>query len=321
MRRLVSFCVAMVILTATAQGQEMGARASVDSTNYLVGDWITLHVLLNHPAGVVPRPLVGDTLAEFAVIRKDPAERVTDTRSTVNLVVAKYDSGMGVIPPVPFVMRQGRDSAIVSTSPVVVYVHTVAVDTSKEIRDIKGPLSIPMTLAELLTYIGIGALIVGAGVAWYLYSLNKKQETKKPAPAYVPPARPAHVIALEQLGLLKEKKLWQQGLIKQYYSEITDIIRGYLETRFRMRALEQTTDEILASISIYNLPHDVVEELEQMLRLADLVKFAKLEPGLDEHDRAMTVAHDIVHKTKPSPGAPPRITTPEPQTTAANVGS
>ncbi len=290
----------LVLLTVaqwgTLRAQDIRARASVDSTNYLVGDWITVHVLLTHPPGATFHPLLGDTLGGFSVIRKDPF--LDENGEAVgSIVLAKYDSGAAEIPPMPFLASVPGDTVVrtVQTNPLAVTIHTVSVDTSKAIKDVKPPLTIPFTLAEIL--LSVGLVIAAAVLAVFLYRYWKRRSGKERGETYVPPPRPAHVIAREQLGMLKEKKLWQHNHIKEYYSELTDIVRRYLENRYHVRALEQTTDEIMDAVRMFSLPSPVYGELGSMLRTADLVKFAKFVPGVHDHEESMAQAYDIVDKT------------------------
>jgi hypothetical protein len=286
----------MLMHAGVTRAQDIRARASVDSTDYLVGDWITVHVLLTHPPGTTFHPLLGDTLGGFSVIRKD-AFRDENGESVGSIVLAKYDSGSADIPPMPFLASVPGDTVVrtVRTNPLTVSIRTVAVDTSKEIKDLKPPLSIPFTVAEVLLYAGL--VVLAAALAVFLYRYWKRRPKGGKEERYVPPPRPAHIIAREQLGMLKEKKLWQQNRIKEYYSELTDIVRRYLENRYHVRALEQTTDEIMNAVTMFSIAPPVLDELGAMLKMADLVKFAKFVPGVSEHEGSMTQAYDIVDRT------------------------
>lgn len=287
---------------ASSSGQTAGnviARAWVDSTNYLVGDWITVHVGFSHPAGVSFLPLARDTLDGFRVIERLPLRAINDTATAGGLIVSRYDSAGATLPGIPFRYSLPGDSTsrTVSTNPLFLMVHTVRVDTTHEIKDIKPPFSIPFTLAEIAVYVGV-ALLIG-GLAYLLYRYWKKRQQKKAGVAYTAPPRPAHLVALEELAILKEKKLWQQGLVKAYYSEITEIIRRYIENRFTLMALEQTTDEIMDGLrGARFVPGDVLQQVETMLRRADLVKFAKHQPGTQEHEEMLTLAYAMVDRTK-----------------------
>jgi hypothetical protein len=297
----------LAAVPGAAEAQQVTARAWVDSTAFLVGDYITVHLDLTHPAGARFRLLIGDTLSGFHVIERGTVQPAGETASTARLVVARYDSGRALLPPLPLQYVIGADTAerTVATNALLLTIRTVPVDTAQEIRDIKPPMSIPFTLAEILIFVGILAAVVAAVI---LIVRHRRRKPSTPAsPVYIPPARPAHVIALEELGGLKEKHLWQQGLVKAYYSELTEIVRRYFENRFRFLALEQTTEEIASALERVPGTESVREETLRVLRLADLVKFAKFQPGPAEHDEAMRVAYDIIQKTIPAaaPAGPP----------------
>jgi hypothetical protein len=281
-----------------AGAQVVVARATTDSTNFLVGDAIRVHVLLLHPKGMTFQPLVADTLGSFFVIERQPFRPQNDTQTATEYVVAKYDSGEAFLPPLVFLYSVPGDtvSRRVETNPVRLTVHTVPVDTSKEIRDLKPPLSIPISLAEVLLILGIVFLV--ALLAYVGYRFWKKRKSRVAGEVSVVPPRAAHVIALDELGRLKEKRLWQQGLIKQFYSEATEIFRRYIENRYRQEALEQTTDEIVSGLLRLKMPGDLVGRAEETLRRADLVKFAKQVPGIPEHEQTLKFVYDFVDRTK-----------------------
>jgi hypothetical protein len=100
------------------------------------------------------------------------------------------------------------------------------------------------------------------------------------------------------LTSLKNEKLWKKGEVKAYQSTLTYIVREYLENRFEVPALENTTDEILRSLKNTDLSQDWEGKLREMLQMADLVKFAKAQPQADFHDKMMNYAEDFVYKTK-----------------------
>ena len=183
-----------------------------------------------------------------------------------------------------------------STNPLLLTVQTVRVDTTQDIRDVKPPLPIPVSLIEALIYVGCLVLIGLLVYAGYL--LWKRSKRKTPGQVYVPPARPAHIIAFEELAALKEKQLWQMGKIKEYYSEVTEILRRYVENRYQIKALEETTDEILDGLAGVQIQGDVLRAVEKILRRADLVKFAKAQPGIPEHEEMIVITGDAVDRTK-----------------------
>jgi hypothetical protein len=285
---------------AVARGGEVTARAWVDSTSFLVGDYIAVHVDLTHPAGTQFRVMIGDTISGFHVIDRGTVRSTGDRSSAVSLVVSRYDSGRALLPPLPLqYMTPGDTTArTVSTNPLLLTIRTVPVDTAQAIRDIKPPMSIPISLGEILVLVGV--LLAIAAAVYFAMRYRRRKPPVPVAPTYVPPPRAAHVIALEELGGLKEKHLWQQGLVKPYYSELTEILRRYFENRFRFLALEQTTEEIAVALQVHPAAEPVREETLRVLRLADLVKFAKFTPGPSDHEEAIRVAYDVVQRTTPA---------------------
>ena len=279
--------------------QTVTARASVDSTHYVVGDWIQVRVDLTHPKGTSFRPLVGDSANGFLILHKLPVVPLSDTSSRSGFIVSRYDSALAVLPPLTFQYSRAGDTTFrtVSTNPLLLTVQTVPVDTTKDIRDVKPPLSFPISFLEILMYIGI-LLLIGL-LIYAVYVVRKKFRKKASGAVYVPPPRPAHVIAFEELAALREKKLWQRGLIKEYYTEVTEILRRYLENRYQIKALEETTDEILSGLAGVEIQGDILRAVERILRRADLVKFAKAQPGIPEHEEMFTITHDAVDRTKP----------------------
>ena len=113
------------------------------------------------------------------------------------------------------------------------------------------------------------------------------------------PKLPPHVIAMEALENLRLKKLWQAGKVKEYYTEMTDIIRYYIEGRFSIYAMEMTTDEIMQSLKAHEDGSAARDLLRDTLVLADLVKFAKAQPLPLDNEQSLNQCIDFVKATKP----------------------
>ena len=168
-----------------------------------------------------------------------------------------------------------------------------------------------------MSWIVIGILIIGFAIGLYLYL--KKKEKKEDGVIHAEPERPAYEVALEQLEVLDGQKLWQAGQVKPYYIQLTDIIRTYLEGQFNLPAMESTTDEIMDGVRATSISDKSKMNLRELLELSDLVKFAKVKPGMEEHTKSMGYARDFVVKTRPEedsqtepaedkpPVAPPEI--------------
>lgn len=318
--RVVLFILALsgVFIPGVLAGQEVNVRARVDSTNYLIGDPILVHLDATHPKGASLKVAVGDTTEGFTILTRSPFVPSGETASSATLSIAKYDSGVAVLPPLEILYTLPGDTSLhhTTTNPLLLTVRTVAVDTSQAFKDVKPPLSIPITLAELALYVGIVVLVCALIFLGYKYW--KRRQRTATGEVCVPPPRPAHIIALEELAKLKEQRLWQQGRIKEYYSGVSEIIRRYIENRFKLMALEQTTDEIMVGLKRLHIAQPVTGKIETLLQLSDLVKFAKYQPGLSEHEGMLGIAFEVVESTKQA--APPSAL-PVQQQSVANVES
>jgi hypothetical protein len=215
------------------------------------------------------------------------------------LTITSYDSGSIVVPALVFTYTLPGDTTKqrINTLPVVLMINTVPVDTTKEIKDIKAPLREPITLREILiiTSIVVGILLL---IFVTIYIVRKLRRKEAIINISLKPKIPAHEKALKELEKLRAEKLWQSGKVKEFHSILTDILRAYIEERFETIALEMTTYEIITSLKSKVTETEELRKLEQILTLADMVKFAKYNPLPDEHDNSLNKAVTFVDNTK-----------------------
>jgi len=301
-QRIVLFLSLLLGSQGLMLGQDVTVTARVDSNNILIGDFLPLHLEVHHPADRnVEFVGVPDSLAGFEILRRDSLVRKstgTEVVETTTWTITSYDSGMFVVPPLRVQYRNPGETALqfAETSPIPIFVHSVPVDTSQAIKDIKPPMGLGLSFAELLPYI-IGVVII-AGIVWLVaYYLRKRKRGEKFIPEA--PPRPAHELAMEELRSLESERYWQRGKIKEYHSMLTDIIRLYIERKFHVMALEMITDDILDAPQIKNLEAESTKLLKGMLTLADLVKFAKFQPLPEENETLMKSAYRFVETTAP----------------------
>jgi len=165
-----------------------------------------------------------------------------------------------------------------------------------EIKDLKPIIEEPLKFQDFAPYlIGI-ILLVGLIFAIY-YFVNK---SKQPEPAPEPEVwTPAHNIALTNLQDLKSKQLWQNGEVKEYQTQLTNIIRKYLENRFDINALEMTSDDIVYHLKKKTTVSDNQQaKVKDILQIADLVKFAKANPPVNFNEQFWNDAEKFVQETK-----------------------
>ena len=172
--------------------------------------------------------------------------------------------------------------------------------TSQSIYDLKPQLTLKFKLAEIRGYIAWG-LLIALLVALAIYGLHRYLEARgrhlkdlfKPAPP-----EPPHEVAIKALEALHHQKLWQNNKHKLYYSTLTDILRTYIAGRWEVGAMEMTSDEIIEAMRSVELPQKSAMDLTEILREADLVKFAKYKPLINENDMNLINAIDFINKTK-----------------------
>jgi hypothetical protein len=298
--------VALVLILSPADAQRIKATASIDSSNILIGDQVKLFLQIAHPENVdVSFPAVPDTIKDLIEVLArsgiDTFEHDNDDFITQSqtYTITSFDSGSYRIPPYWF--RIDVDGIIdsIPSNGVSLHVYSLQIDTTRGPTDIKMPYAAPLTLKEVTPYI-LGVILLGAIIFFILYSIKRKKQNK---PIFVKPKKPKeppHIIALRELDRIKAQKIWQQGKSKQYYSELTEALRVYIEDRFEIPAMEQTSDETLAAFNRQKnlLSGKNLSNLSQILKLADLVKFAKYKALPDDDNLALVNAYFFVNETK-----------------------
>lgn len=273
-------------------GQAVEAISKISTDSLKPGERLIFEINMKAPEGFeVAWPDFQDTLtAGIEILGKSPIEQIPlDKDGNVwmrqELTLTMFDTGYQIVPPVKLNFKPRGDSSLfeASTPPHQVYVIPVQIDTTASFKPIIGPRKEPISFAEILPWI-IGGLGLAAIIALIIWFFVYHQRKEKPIPIFQKAVIPPHSKALEELENLRHKKLWQNGKIKTYYSELTEIVRIYIEDQFKVPAVEMTTAEILQGINPLKINSDAVSKLEHTLQLADLVKFAKMQPGALEND-------------------------------------
>ncbi len=294
----------MLFWQLVANGQ-VDATARLDTNAILVGDQVHLDMEIHFPADYsIIWPEFNDTIiSKIEILEKSQVDTIfSKDKTTISLkqqlLITCFDSGYYAIPPVHFTYTVPNDTIqhFEETDALLLQVSTIAVDTTKAIKDIRAPLAAPVTFKEALPYIlgGLAILIIAALIFYYLRK-RKKEEPVFRAPAK--PKLPPQQIALTELDNLRLKKLWQSGSVKEYHTELTDIIRIYLEGKFDIGAMEMTTEEIMASLGSTQVNDQAKNKIRQAFQLADMVKFAKQQPLPLEHDASLNNAVDFVKES------------------------
>lgn len=299
------FLLLLIIISGQVNAQRLRATASLDSSQILIGDQVKLTLEIEYPDNIkIEFPQVPDTIQNLIeVLGRSPVDTLEIESENLQkliqiITITSFDSGSYQIPPFWFTFDMNGLIDSISSNSVALHVVSMEVDTTMGPTDIKMPYGAPVTLKEVIPHI-LGIILLGA-ILFFVFYLIKGKKNNKPFLIAQKPKEPAHITAIRELERIKEEKLWQKNEIKQYYSEITEVLRNYMENRFQIPAMEQTTDEI---IQIFINRTDLLNEksfsnLKQILSLSDLVKFAKYKPSTDDDNMTLINSFFFVNDTK-----------------------
>ncbi|ALO16490.1 hypothetical protein L21SP5_02870 [Salinivirga cyanobacteriivorans] len=308
-QRIFSILLILILKTSLVQGQGARVEASLDTSMMLIGDHVEFALSANVPndARVSFPPLMDTLVDKIEIIRDLPFDTILEEgRKTVRkpYIITSFDSGSYEIKPYRIAVSYGNNHMdTLRTNPVYLGVTTFNIDSAANaIADIKKPIETPLTFKEFLNEYAIyaGLIIFILALIFTLWWYFKKQQKQKAAiPKKTKPSEPPHVIALRELEELQGKKLWQKDKIKSHYSMLSDIVRKYLEHRFDVPAMENTTGYIELYLKNYNiLDTENYKKVSDILEMADLAKFAKFSPLPDDNSRTMDYAYQLVISTK-----------------------
>ena len=293
MRKKLIYIVCLIGFIGFAQ--ENPVSIETDTTTIKIGEQIQFKIGVNETNNVVFPKLALDSLGKVEVIESLPVDTLKN-RLEKKYLLTSFDSGQYVLPKQLVLINNKQ----FYTDSLLVNVATVKVDTLKQkMFPIKSIKKEPKTFDDykhLLWWL-IPILVLLAVVLYVVF----RKKVKKAAPkVYVAPIKEA----LQRLKELDEKQLVQQNKIKIYYSELTDIVRTYIEKDIKIPALESTTNELIETINDFNessnlgISKETIHQLKEVLQTADLVKFAKSKPIVNEIKNDRTVVEEILNNTQ-----------------------
>lgn len=287
-----------LIFCGNVFSQNPMVKAQVETSNIRIGEQFNLRISVNETENVILPKL------ELKGLEIIDSARIDTLRNMLiqKYIITGFDSGAFYIPQQQvFVKNQAY-----LTDSLLIKVATVAIDTTKikkyPIKTIKKE---PYVFDDFKIYIYLliaALLIIGF---WLYYFVVRKRKVEEEEPTYK--LLPPYEEAIYKLNELDEKLLWQNNKVKEYYSELTDIIRGYIERELKVPALEKTSDEIIDMLKDFHdseaikTNEETIIKLKDLLREADLVKFAKSKPLAPEIEEDRKDAEEIVHNLKPKP--------------------
>lgn len=317
MKRIVALltaCMAMVSIPATLRAAAPTVHAALSADTVLIGDRFTLEVTIDKDMmQVVSLPYFENKMLApgIEILSESHLDTIATEgrRQTLRKVydLTSFDAGAYDLGRYP-VMYGDKNivDTLESDTPLHIVIDTFPVDTQNNtVYDIKAPEQTPFMISEISGYVITALLAACVVAAITILVIRKLKRRRKLMPDGKPePAIPPHVRAIQDLEELHNRKLWQSGKVKQYYTALTDIIRTYITERYGFGAMEMISDEIMANITPLGLPDKNRDELNRLLRTADLVKFAKHYPSSDENEELYYAAYYFVEDTKQQPETP-----------------
>jgi len=300
--------IALLCLTGwSAIGQT--ASLSLDTNQMRIGEQTVLHLFLEYENPKGDALIIWPEYDAFLTDDIEIVDKTIDLETLIDSASATYKREQQLLItafekgrfPIPAQEIRIGDS-VIHTNGEMLMVETVEVDTSKGIADIKPIYSVNYPFAErskdwLLENWYWIAIIVGLILVFFIwrYLKNRKGDEEEEVLEEI---IPAHIIALEKLSHLLQSEQWKSEEKKAYYSDLTDTVRTYLENRFGIHAMEQTTREIIKDLKYASISEEDKVYLRKILREADMVKFAKFSPGDEDAFAYLNKSIDFVKRTK-----------------------
>lgn len=274
-------------------------KAQIGTSKIRIGEQIELQISVKEsqfvnipPLQLTPGLEVVDTL-QLDTIKNSLIQKY---------IITSFDSGSYYIPQQQIFVR----NQAYFTDSLLVEVATVEVDTTKIKKfPIKAIKKEPLVFDDYKIYIYLALLILAIIGFWIYYFVIKKRKQQEEEPTYR--ALPPLEEAMYKLNELDEKLLWQNNKVKEFYSELTDIIRTYIERELNVPALEKTSDEIMQTLQDFNdaetihTNKEILAKLQGLFKEADLVKFAKSKPLAPEIEEDRKDAEQVINNLKPKP--------------------
>lgn len=278
-------------------------QVTLDTNQVTVGDPIRMRLDVVHAPGdrvEFPDPELDGV---FTVRDRRTATQVVDQeliRTSHLYTLVSFRLGAHAVATGMVRVITGEGESVESAFPeTMIEVVSVLGDDEADVSPIKPPIDWPDRFPRwifILAAITLAVLII-AVIAWRLFRQRRSN-------IELPPLPPPHVTALEALRRLLRKGYIEANDVDAFYTEVSDIVRGYLEARFQLRAPESTTEEFIrdaANTRILRTSHQLL--VRDFLEQSDLVKFARFRPGVSEMKEAYAAAERLIQETMPDAAA------------------
>jgi len=292
--------VILLLLCKPLFAEPVDLKVKVDKDKITIGDRVRYEIIVEYDNGVEIEPYApGKNLGEFEVkdYKIDIPQKTKSGRIVSKAVytIATFTTGEFTIPSLKIKYKgMDKQEKEIASGEIKINVESVkpSPNDPDDIRPLKGPAEIK---SWFLAWLPAACILVTAVIAAFIYFKKKKREEEKPAL----PSRPAEEIAKDALRALKEMQFVEKGMIKEYYIRLSDIIRTYIENRYRIFSMDRTTWELFQEMKSKRIERPHADKINYFLEDCDMVKFAKYTPGQKEIEEAYKRAEEIVDVTTP----------------------
>lgn len=300
----------ILVVTCTAAfcsslSAKTSVTATLDSAYILMGNVTGLNIEIVEPVnvtsqvGIIPQTMPSEVeivgeISSDTVILNDNMRQITR-----RLIIQSFDSGAYTLPPVIY---QSESDTILSNT-VTLKVNPVDVSDLEDIHANADILSLkshwydflPDWIIDYWGWLLLTILLVAGGVCAVLIYTKRMNVPFMPVKKPVPP----YEMAKQRLETLHDQHLCEKGQEREFYTELTDILREYIDKRFGINAMEMTTGQILTQLNANPETKPSEKLMRQILEVADFVKFAKLRPLPEDNTKSYISAIEFVENTRP----------------------
>lgn len=295
-------CALLLLLTAPGLKAQVTVEATIDSLQLLIGEQAKIKLQVSMDANQkLSLPLLRDTLVtgvEILDVAKPDTQLLNDSKRWLvsqEYTVTSFDSALYYLPPFEVLVND----QVYRSKALALKVYSIPVDTlhpdqffgPKDIREV------PIVWSDIapLVYSLIAMLILGAAAVFFVIRYRDNKPIIKIIK--IEPKLPPHQAAMKKIEEIKADKQVQREDPKLYYTELTEVLRTYIKERFGFNALEMTSAEIIEHL-MQQKDQQSIDDLKNLFATADLVKFAKYAPLMNENDMNLVNAVDFINQTK-----------------------
>lgn len=286
----------VLLISFIGISQENPIKVSADTTFIRIGEQFVYKIIVEGSKKEVIFPKL-DSLQNLEVVKSFPIDSLKNKLEKKYLLTG-FDSGQYAIPQQKIRINHKK----YLTDSLVINVATVKVDTTKQkMYPIKAIKSEPKTIEDYVYQLWWIPVILLIALAVALYFILRKKKTKIVFKKQIPPMQEA----IQRLQKLDKTDYLKENELKKYYTELTDIIRTYIEKDIHIPALESTTNELMETITDINkssnlqISKETLQKLKNILQSADLVKFAKSKPLISDAEKDRIVTEQILQNIEP----------------------